>query len=230
MDSFEPLRAAGLDVTFYQWDEEEVAGVIQYVQQRHSQDYSIQIPYFWYAKVTKPSNHPTYNLSQATTQEKIPRPLDSLVSKISLQIENRQACNWKIWDYIPGPVHHEFFCHYASLDALVPAILNYYCGEPTRIGDWVVPLNRHPELNPARVAAIIARARPTTLTQLEQHQTNHHQKRQAYWNRGMYDFLARQDPFRKQYLIIKHLSDPTRQLHLRRDCRAAWVICHNPAI
>ncbi len=125
MDSFELLRAAGLAVRFHQWDEEEVAYGIKYAQQRRSQGLSTQVPYFWYANVAKPSNHPTYNLSQATTQEKSPRPLDSLVSGISLQIENRQTCNWKIWEYVPGPADHEFFCHYPSLDALVPAILNY---------------------------------------------------------------------------------------------------------
>lgn len=220
LDSFEPLRAAGLDVTIG-WDEEDVVRQIQYVQQRRSQGLPTHIPYFWYAEVSKPANHPTYNRSQDGTQEKTPRPLDSLVSAIKLQIENRQACNWQIWDYIPGPAHHEFACYYQSLDAMMPAILNYYCGESTIIDDWVVPLNRHPELNPERVAAIITRARQTTLTKLNEHQDNHWQKRRVKWNSGHW---SREEPFLRQYLIIKHNSDPTSQLYLRRDCRAAWII------
>lgn len=226
MDSFEPLRAAGLHVTFHVWDEEEVAAAIRYAQQRRSQGLPSQVPYFWYANVSKPADHPTYNLSQDGTQEKIPRPLDSLVSSIALQIENRQACNWKIWDYIPGPAHHEFFCHYASLAALMPHIINYYCGTSTIIHDWVVPLNRHPELNPARVATIIAHARPTTFTKLEQHQAKQAQRDQARWDRER----CTRHAFLRQYLIINHTNNPLKQLYLRRDCRAAWIIPHSSEI
>lgn len=68
-DSFEPLRAAGLDVTFKVWDEEEVALAIRYIQQRRSQGLPAQVPYFWYANVSKPAKHPSYNLAQDTTQE-----------------------------------------------------------------------------------------------------------------------------------------------------------------
>ncbi|HEY1012902.1 MAG TPA: hypothetical protein VGE07_09395 [Herpetosiphonaceae bacterium] len=206
MDVLDPLRDAGLTVEMWPWDPEEIAMLMRRLQERRAAGKPSDAPYLYWAFITHPGEPP-----------------ETRVSRLRVQLEDRQSCIWRLWETIPGPRVYEFHCWYPSIAAAVPAIIAFSCGTPTVIAEWLVPFHRHPELRPAIAQARILRARRTTSVALAHHQAAHRRKEQVDWERG----IARwglQEALRRQYVVCDHATDPTRKLYLRRDSQAAWIV------
>jgi len=48
---------------------------------------------------------------------------------------------------MPTSCVDDIFCSFSTIEQAVDAVLAYFFGEPTIIGEWSCPLHRHPELS-----------------------------------------------------------------------------------
>jgi hypothetical protein len=125
-----------------------------------------------------------------------------------------------LWDYLPGPGPTDFVWSCASLNQAMSFVLDFYFGAPTIIGDWLVPLHRHPELMLPNVRDAIVRALPITGAAF-QALTDEYRQRQP---RSSWEDRPWSKVFQTSFLTIPHQHDPTTTLFLRRDLQEALTV------
>jgi hypothetical protein len=58
-----------------------------------------------------------------------------------------ESWNVRNWLFMPTSCVDDIFCSFSTIEQAVDAVLAYFFGEPTIIGEWSCPLHRHPELS-----------------------------------------------------------------------------------
>ena len=135
---------------------------------------------------------------------------------------------FRVWDHVPGPGPDDFAYGYEDLDRAVDAVLDYYQGEPTRIGVWWVPLHRHPYLDIDAVRHCVNEAKRLTVTafhDLTQDRAAKFAAEDKSNSSGDEVTLARpQAVMRLQFIECPSLTHARRMLHLRRDAEEAYIV------
>lgn len=113
----------------------------------------------------------------------------------------------------------DFICILPSIDAVVSAALNYYFGAATRIQEWIVPLNKHPELNKEDVERAISQAQHISSAEFEQLRTYYRTEttQQAFKN-GWEEALF------KQFIELKPIRSVKYRCFLRRNAKDVYII------
>lgn len=107
----------------------------------------------------------------------------------------------------------------ATLDEAVSVLLNYYFGEPVAVGDWLIPIHKHPEWDLDAVQSAIDQAQQISPDKWIAIQREH---------KELYFQLARpttfSDLFSYVFVTVSHVHKTDLRLHLRRDLRHAFVV------
>jgi hypothetical protein len=139
---------------------------------------------------------------------------------------------FRVWDHVPGPGPDDFAYGYRDLNRAVDAAFDFYEGKPTPIGDWLVPLHRHPYLNMDAVQVVIHDAKPIAeavfndLKQERSAQGTAHDHREHL---GQMQAVTPQALMRLQYIQCNPVNPAQAMLFLRRDAEAAYIVIPDEA-
>jgi hypothetical protein len=81
--------------------------------------------------------------------------------------ESSEGILFSCWDSAPGPGKDDFLVSFVELDDALLAVWYFYFGEPVRLGEWLVPIHRHPYWSLGKLAYRIANAIHVTSRQFE---------------------------------------------------------------
>ncbi|MBI1257647.1 MAG: hypothetical protein GC204_09265 [Chloroflexi bacterium] len=140
---------------------------------------------------------------------------------------------FRVWDATPGPGPEDFAYGYQDLDRVVDAVVNFYEGEPTSIGDWLVPLHRHPylEIEAVRHSIGLAKVIPENgFNDLKNERTaKFHAENNAKLSTQWLILDRPQAIMRLQFIECRHVTDAKRTLFLRRDAGEAYLVTADEA-
>lgn len=141
--------------------------------------------------------------------------------------ESSKGILFSCWYYAPGPGKDDFLVTFGELDDALLAVWYFYFGEPVRLGEWHVPIHRHPYWSLGKIAYRIANAIHVTSRQFEV---------TAELRRGdLLEFRSSagggplsEDRYatalRSQFIACSSASPSSRTLMLRRDLEEAYVV------
>jgi hypothetical protein len=138
---------------------------------------------------------------------------------------------FRVWDHIPGPGPDDFAYGYQDLNRAVDAALTFYEGEATQIGDWLVPLHRHPYLNVDAVRAVINDAKPiaeAVFNDLNKERSTQIAADDRRGHPGQMQAVTPQALMRQQFIQCNPLNPAQATLFLRRDAEEAYLL--TPAV
>ena len=161
---------------------------------------------------------------------------ESPESNMTIQLSDRRGLLYfenglwifRVWDYTPGPGPEDFAFGYEDLGRAVDAALNFYEGEPTPVGDWLVPLHRHPYLEIDAVQHCVSLAKLIPENAFDDLKKEHSAGFPAENNaKSSADWVILERPqamMRLQFIECSHRMDARRTLFLRRDASEAYVV------
>ena len=134
---------------------------------------------------------------------------------------------FRVWDFTPGPGPDDFAYGCRDLDRAVDAALNFYQGEPTPIGDWLVPLHRHPYLDLEAVRIVINDAKPiaeAVFNELKKERSAQFTGDDRRGHLGQMQSVTPQAIMRQQFIQCLPRISANLSLYLRRDAEEAYVV------
>jgi hypothetical protein len=136
----------------------------------------------------------------------------------------------EVWERVPGPDESDFRATFPTLDQALSAAHQFYFGQPTLIGDWNVPLHRHPELLQVPLEHVIAQA--VNIAASDFARIREQRKQQMYGSFAPLILTQGTTRWEKalqaQFLQIPHYVRKDILLCLRRDAQEAYIV-HLPA-
>jgi hypothetical protein len=124
------------------------------------------------------------------------------------------------WQSVPGPGMNDFQCEFDTLEQSAEVAEQYYFGQPLIIDGWVVPLHRHPELNPLVAETAIANVSEMAG---EAFMVLKKQMFESIWGFPP-GSLRYEKVLQSTFLSIRHATDDSVTLCLRRDGAEAYII------
>jgi hypothetical protein len=161
---------------------------------------------------------------------------DSPESNTTIKLSDRRGLLYlendlwvfRVWDYTPGPGPDDFAYGYQELDHAVNAALNFYQGEPTSIGDWLVPLHRHPYLEIDTVRHMVGAAKTIPENAFgdlkKERLAKFSAENKANSAHGSLTVARPEAMMRLQFIECPSVTDARRTLFLRRDAEEAYVV------
>jgi len=114
-----------------------------------------------------------------------------------------------------------------SLDEMYELVWSYYFREPILIGGWRVPLYQQPNWKHEEVENAIANARIKTTSELammfreDRERWGTRPERKVLCEGEVVEILPTMDDL--LHYVVENPGDPSRRLHIRYDCKEAFI-------
>jgi hypothetical protein len=211
MTTIHDLQSAGLTIQSY--DPEEFEILRDLARTRPTVDI-----FAWMYSITKPADHPTFNIPPEYRISTLQMPMDASESRISFHF-NENQWSYRLWDTIPGPRTDEFYCMFRSLEEALAAVHTFYFGHATIVDVWVLPFHWHPEIN--QETFLHALQQTTTIN------TTAYQEHLRYLREQIgypHHWEGWPDAVRCQFIECRHCTDTRVRLCVRRDMQEAFIV------
>ncbi|RZI59638.1 MAG: hypothetical protein EOP37_10695 [Rubrivivax sp.] len=143
----------------------------------------------------------------------------------SILEEVADGIRFSCWEYVPGPGPNDFHAEFKTLDAALLAVWYFYFGDPVGIGEWRVPMYRHPSWTLEKAAYRIANAISVTAAQFGRIEESRQASSAAISLAGPTPPGGRYEAaLRSQFVACESASTPSRRLMMRRDLEEAYVV------